>query len=153
MDRNSLKEKLKQALAAHDNRNKENKREQRSPFWAIAAIGLLIVIMHYSTTLFNPKQPSGPWAKITTPAIGSTTGQRIKVVGESGNLQPGQFLWLAVDKPHKGLCWPKPPHLRANMKFQTTIDERGPKEAYILSLYVLNQKLHMQWRQWVREKK
>jgi len=41
------------------------------------------------------------------------------------------------------------PRIEQNVKFITTIYEHGPKELYILSLYVVTKTVNDQWQEWV----
>jgi hypothetical protein len=58
-------------------------------------------------------------------------------------------VWLAVDKPKIGLCWPKGYKIPINTKIQTTIYEGGPKEPYRLSLYAFNETWSNNWQHWI----
>lgn len=94
---------------------------------------------------FSARQrpPTVPWDKITSPAAGSVTGTYVRVKGETGNIQLGQYVWPAVD-----LCWHKQ-HLPGNTGFITTIKEEGKEEPYRLALYVLTLTIHEHWMEWL----
>ncbi len=89
--------------------------------------------------------------EIILPVEGTITGHDVSVIIETKNLEPGTCVWLAVDKPDIGLCWPKT-SLQANRKLQTTIYEGGPKEPYRLSLYAFNETWDKQWQSWLDHK-
>lgn len=146
----TLKDKLKQALEENADKSQKPKKN-KTPLLIIIIVALIIIGLQYSTSIFSTGSSTDPQGKITTPADGSSTGKEVRVVGETKNINAGQYIWLAIDKPDLGLCWPKKRILR-NTRFSTTILEEGPKEAYRLSLYVLNETFHDQWKDWRDQK-
>ena len=108
--------------------------------------------LYFSSSLFSIKSSTSPMGKISSPLAGSSTGHEVKITAETRNLEPGQYVWLAVDKPDIGLCWPKNPNLKPNIKFMTTIYEGGPKEPYRLSLYAVTKTVNDQWQEWLDRK-
>jgi len=140
-----IKEKFKQAIAE----NTESKSDEfsRLPKSVFIIPGIVFITIIAATYFFNPYSNLGPIGKIEMRIAGSKTGKEVKVVGETRNITEGQFVWLAVDKPGIGLCWPKK-LIAANAKFSTTILEEGPKEEFTLSLYMLDENFHKQWKEW-----
>jgi hypothetical protein len=119
---------------------------------ALTALCLVLFIL-FINNLFSKTPPPGPWARITFPLPGTTTGTNVKITAETRNIEPGRHIWLAVDKPNLELCWPKSPRLMPNTGFSTTIYERGPNEPYWVSVYALNKTLNDQWEDWVNKKR
>ena len=112
----------------------------------------LVAFLYFGSSLFSIKSSTDPMGKISSPVVGSSTGHEVKITAETRNLEPGQYVWMAVDKPNIGLCWPKAPRIKQNIKFLTTIYEGGPKEPYTLSLYVVTKTINDQWQEWLDRK-
>ncbi len=72
----------------------------------ICTVAIIIAVV-WGISLNNSTTPAGPWGELASPHAGETTGTEVSVIGETRNIEPGQHIWLAVDKPQKGLCWPK----------------------------------------------
>ena len=121
----------------------------------IIAIASIFAILNLCISMFpsKPSLPSYPCAKITTPSPGSITGTHVKVIGDTRNIESGQYIWLAVDKPHLGLCWPKSPQLPPNTGFSTVIYEHGPEEPYTLSIYAVNKTVNDHWQDWLNRER
>lgn len=169
MNKNKIKDALRQALKNDQAAPPGQKRPKRTPIIVLIVMCLLIFGLQYSTTFFSSGSgtdspvettppPSAdtvvvsdttPRGKIIFPAAGTITGHDVTVICETINLEPGTCVWLAVDKPDIGLCWPKGSSIPANTKIQTTIYEGGPKEPYRLSLYAFNETWSKQWQNWV----
>lgn len=149
MDQQKLKDVLKQALI--EQQTSPVKKSKRTPVFIVIIICIVIFGVQYSNTIFSSDSVTGPYGKIISPSAGSATGKDVGVMGETRNLEPGQHVWLAVDKPDLGLCWPKSPRIKPNVKFKTTIYEGGPKEPYRLSLYALNKGLNDRWKEWLEK--
>ncbi|NOX32537.1 MAG: hypothetical protein GXP56_02200, partial [Deltaproteobacteria bacterium] len=152
MPEKDLKSEIIQALRENADSHPETiKKSQVLKIISLTSfISLCIVaFLYFSTSIFSSDPITGPYGKIISPAAGSLTGQTVKVIGETQNLEPGQYVWLAVDKPDLGLCWPKAPRIQPNTKFKTTIYEGGPKEPYTLSLYAVNKTINDQWQDWI----
>lgn len=131
-----------------------DRKQDNSSLKAAVTLMAVIIISVTSYFMFSTHQPpAGPQGRILSPTPGSITNYEVSVTGETFNIENGQFIWLAVDKPDLGLCWPKYLMLKPNVKFKTTIEERGPTEPYYLSLYVLNQDMHNHWHAWTKAEK
>ena len=142
-----LKEKLKSALRENaDSQTAEIKTQTLAKSVFIILCIVFFVILT-GTYFLNPYSELGPQGKIKSPPAGSETGKEVRVIGETKNIEPGQYIWLVVDKPEIGLCWPKM-SVKPNTKFSTTILEEGPKGDFMLSKYVLNEIIHSQWKEW-----
>ena len=115
-------------------------------------IALLFLLFTLKIPLFNEVDQTGPIGAILSPAHGSTTGNKVRVQGKTENIEPGQYVWLVVDKPALELCWPKDTGIKPNCSFITTINENGPEEPYVLSLYTVNQTIHNQLADWTDQK-
>lgn len=155
-DENKLIDDLAKVIA--DNANPQPPKNQKSLLYKIIAITsittLAAVLFFYSAgSLFSSPEHTGPWGEISSPTAGTITGAAVKVVGATKNIEPGQYVWLAVDKPDLGLCWPKVPGIAPNTGFSTVIDESGPREPYSLSLYAVTKTINDQWQNWLAEGK
>lgn len=95
-----------------------------------------------------PKPGTGAWGKIISPIAGTTTGTQVSVTVETKNLEPGQYVWLVVDKPGIGLSWSKV-QVKSNTKFIIIIYEDGKKEPYTLSIYSVHKTINDQWQDWL----
>lgn len=120
-------------------------QNKRSPFVIVLIIALAIIGLQYSTSLFSPDPETESWGKIILPAAGSVIGNDVTIVGETQDIAAGHYIWIAVDKPDIGLCWPQKRVLR-NTRFRTKLKVEGHKRPYFLSLYILNETLHIQWK-------
>ena len=165
MNKDKIKDDLRQALKK-DYSSGNQKRPKRTPIIVLIAMCLLIFGLQYSTNFFASSQPkpvnmttppqveiqtkqtTKPQGKIISPVEGTVTGNEISVICETKNIEPGSYIWLAVDKPELGLCWAKAFSLPINTRVQTTIHEGGPKEPYRISLYILNESYNTQWQDW-----
>lgn len=139
------------------NEVKNEQKETKPQPIKITALSALIItciflFLYFGTSLFSSQEPTGPWGRIKNPVPGSTTTKEVSVTAETKNIGVGQYVWLVVDKPNLGLCWPKKPRIKPNTKFKTTIIEGGPKESYRLSLYAVNQTINGQWQDWIDRK-
>lgn len=148
MDKDDLKKQLRDALTEPE------KPKSKRPIFIFITIISLIILGGILTTTFSqfqldPGINNELSGKIFSPAPGSLTGNQVKVTGQTTNLEPGQYVWLAVDKPNLGICWPKAPRIKQNCKFSTTIYEGGPKEPYTLSLYVVSKTVNDHWQEWL----
>ena len=104
----SLKEKFKQALKENADPEPEESVKKKLPRSIFIIPSIVFIIILSATFLINPYSKSGgPYGKIKQPSIGSTITGEVEVVGETEDIEPGQYIWLAVDKPDIGLCWPK----------------------------------------------
>ncbi len=149
MSQKDIKNKLKEALEANAQRE-TSESHNRKPFILIACITFLGAVMLFGYVLLFSNTPTrGPWGQIKKPAHGKTTGQKVRVTGETKNIESGQYIWLAVDKSDIGLCWPKMHITESNTNFRTTVMEEGLEEPYSLSLYLVNQTIHEQWKEWL----
>ncbi len=154
MDRERLKSAIRETIRKEKGAPELRARPKRTTTYRIIVLSslittCLILLLFLGPSLFSSPPPKGPWGKIHLPTPGSETGPTVGVRAETRNIPAGQYLWLAVDKPALGLCWPKFDHIHPNIMFQTTIQEGGPKEFYTISLYSLNETLNDQWTQWM----
>ncbi len=133
-------------------KNPYNKKSRLSPILIILIACLFFGAIQYGSTLLSSDPIStGPYGKIIAPVAGTTTGKEISVTAETKNLEPGQYVWLVLDKPGIGLCWPKM-QIKTNMHFKTSIKEEGTKGSYTLSLYVVHKTINDQWQEWLDNK-
>lgn len=144
----NLKEKFMLALEEHADKPLQfDLINLKKPFLITIIFCIIMAGFIHITSSSTPGPSTNPMGKIRSPVAGSETGKEVNIVGETKNIGVGQYVWLAIDKPDLGLCWPKM-HVLGNTKFSTNILEEGPKEAYRLSLYVLNEIFHKQWKEW-----
>ncbi|MDM8536919.1 hypothetical protein QUF70_09220 [Desulfobacterales bacterium HSG17] len=131
-------------------KNLYNKPPGLSPILIILIACLVLLGVQYGATLLSSDPISTEaYGKITSPTTGTTTGAHVKVTVETKNLEPGQYVWLAVDKPEISLCWPKTSGIKLNTKFMTTISEEDSTGSYTLSLYVVHKTINEQWQRWL----
>ncbi len=119
----------------------------------IPLIGTLLACLLIAVlTLFSsdPDQ-NQPYGKIISPIAETTTSTTVSVTVETRNIEPGQYIWLVVDKPGINLCWPKI-QIEPGTKFKTIIYEEGKKGHYTLSLYVVHKTINDQWQKWLGNK-
>lgn len=116
-----------------------------------AAAGAIIGLILLYAYVLHPG--AGDRGKIIQPAAGSETGSRVKVTARTWDIEPGEYVWLVVDKPEMGVCWPKFHVSEVNIHFKIAIYEGGPDGPYSLSLYVVNQDIHDQWTAWQSARK
>jgi len=167
MNKQKIKDALKQALKNTKQVPPGQKKPKRTPVLTLIIICLLIFALQYTTTIFssspqpipaniikpNPvpvilPDPTKPRGRIISPVESTETGNEVTVICETNNIEPGSYIWLAVDKPELDLCWAKAFSLPINTRIQTTIHEGGPKGLYRLSLYILNENYNAQWQDW-----
>lgn len=169
MNKQKIKNALKQALKNTKAVPPGQKKPKRTPIIILIIMCLLIFGLQYSTTKFSSSTQQKPvniitpdlvsvtplpdtklQGRIISPADGTITGNEVSIVCETKNIPPGTYIWLAVDKPEIGLCWPKGfSKIEPNTKLKITILEEGPKEEYRLSLYALNENYNTKWQDWV----
>ena len=133
-------------------KNKPNKWFFITTASSICLIALLLLLFTLNLYSPAPQNQTGPAGAILSPTHGSTTGNKVRVQGKTENIEPGQHVWLVVDKPALELCWPKDTGIKPNCSFITTINENGPEEPYVLSLYTVNQTIHNQLADWTDQK-
>ena len=132
-------------------KNLYNKKSRLSPILIILIACLVLLGVQYGATLLSSDSISTePDGKITSHATGTTTATQVKVTAETKNIEPGQFVWIVVDKPGIGLCWPKR-QVKANTPFKTSIKEEGPTGSYTLSLYSVHKTINDQWQDWLNK--
>ena len=149
-----VKERVKKAIKenASENRTIRYKRVALSSIFIPASIAIIYTGISYFNTPSPEPIPSGPGGAILSPVQGSATGNMVRVQGKTQNIEPGKYIWLVVDKPALQPCWPKIHCSEPNTSFMTTIKENGPPEAYILSLYAVNERTHKQFTDWQKHK-
>jgi len=127
--------------------NKQTSKRQ------IPLIGTLLVCLLIAVlTLFSSdSDPNQPYGKIITPIAGITTSTTVNVTAETRNIEPGQYIWLVVDKPGINLCWPKI-QIKPDTEFRTIIYKKDKKGSYTLSLYVVPKTINDQWQKWLGNK-
>ena len=152
MNKNQAKDLLNGALGEEPKRkNLYNKKPRVSAILIILIACLVLVGIQYSVTLLfssDTDVSTAPYGKITSPTPGTKTGTQVSVTAETKNLEHGQYVWIVVDKPGIGMCWPKT-QVKPNTKFMSTIHEEGKKEPYTLSLYAVHKTINDQWQDWL----
>ncbi len=112
---------------------------------------LVIIAVIWGLYLFFSTLPANPWGKITSLSSKNNPEINVKVIGETKNIESGQYLWLTIDNPDSDLCWPKVPRISPNMKFQTIIDQENERKPFAISLYAVNRATNEQWQAWLSE--
>ena len=170
MNKDKIKDALRYALKK-DHAQANKKEAKRTPVIILVVMATLILGLQYTTTFFSSGSGTDSQKDISVPSEenisslsvdsdvvsdatvqGTITGNEVSVIIETKNLEPGTCVWLAVDKPELGLCWPKAHRIEPNTKVQIKILKEGPKEPYRLSLYALNEYFDKQWQDWVDHK-
>lgn len=109
----------------------------------------IVAAIKENSDLLSPSDKDNPYGKIISPLQGSVTDTVVTVDGETKNIAPGQYIWVVVEKPEFGLCWPKSPRIKPNAEFKTTIYEEGNEGTYNLSLYAINDTINDLWHGWL----
>jgi len=136
-----------------------SKKHQFTVYHWATVTGICILAIIALIFLYSAPKPfkgvifDGPYGKIISPVSGTITNTEVSVTAETANIDPGQYIWLAVDKPDIGLCWPKKQKIKPNCSFKMTLHEEGPKEPYTLSLYAVNKTINDQWETWLEPEK
>jgi hypothetical protein len=88
--------------------------------------------------------------KITSPIPYAITDRTVTITGYTSNIPiDTPFVWLVVDVPSIGRCWPKKPTIQPNGTFQATIFEGGPNMDYTVSLYAVGYGLNKTIEHWL----
>lgn len=76
--------------------------------------------------------------KITSPISNAITDRTVTITGYTDSIPiDTPFVWLMVDVPSIGRCWPKKPLIQPNGTFQATIFEGDPNMDYTVSLHAV----------------
>jgi hypothetical protein len=120
---------------------------KKKPFIIISILVLIALVFLSKTNVFSPESSIRVTGKIISPLNKSTVDKEILVVGETKNVNAGQYIWLAFDNPKFRTCWPRI-QVQGNIEFSITILEKSLKDDLRLSLYVMNEKRHKKWIEW-----
>ncbi|MCP3872800.1 MAG: hypothetical protein GY699_06560 [Desulfobacteraceae bacterium] len=121
-------------------------------FIITAILFLAFLVLHFGINIFNTEPTLRVTGRILSPLKNDVTGKEIKVVGETKNVTADQYIWLAFDNLEFAKSWPKA-HIPGNIKFSTIVLAEELKGDQRLSLYLLNEKLHKQWKEWQSKEK
>ena len=92
-----------------------------------------------------------PRGRFTSPAPGATVDRVMELEGFTRNIPPERrFLWVVVDVPDLGLCWPHRQIHRVNGPFKAKIHEQGPNQTITVALYAVPWDVHheiLKWRE------
>ncbi len=146
---NIEKETEKEFIDLINNHQKTKSSKRPKPIIAVLTGLIIACLIYFGVNSFFSGPQTGPQGKILSPLPGTTTSEYVSVTIETQNIGVGQYVWLTVDKPRIGLCWPKKSSLESNILYRLTIHEGGPNEAYTLSLYLVNKTINDQWQEWV----
>ena len=95
---------------------------------------------------------NGPKGAFINPANGFFTGRLVEIEGYTQNIPPDRrFIWVTVDVPGIGLCWPKRPIYRLNGPFKTKFLEQGPNREFIVGLYAVDHSYNTEILKWFEE--
>ena len=95
---------------------------------------------------FNPR------GEITAPTEGSLTDRVVELQGFTKNIPPEhQYIWIAVDVPDIGHCWPKRQIYSINDRFKAKFLELGPNENFTVSLYAVPRNVHLDILAWIKD--
>jgi len=90
--------------------------------------------------------------EITAPAEGSSAARVVEIEGFTKNIPPEhQYIWVAVDVPGLGLCWPTRQIYSVNAAFKTKILELGPNADFTVSLYAVPRFIHKDILEWIED--
>jgi hypothetical protein len=120
---------------------------KKQPFIITVILVLVFLVVFFTTNVFNPKPGMQVTGKIISPLNRTTIDKEIIVVGETKNVNAGQYIWLAFDNSEFRTCWPRI-QVPGNIEFSITILEKSLKDDLRLSLYVMNEKRHKKWVEW-----
>lgn len=124
------------------------KTSKRTPFLIFIIVLLLFVGMQQSTSIFSPDPVKDSWGKIILPLPETKIANEFRVIGETQDIKKGHYIWLAFESRSIAECWPQKRVLR-NSRFRTTLRPLMGQKELVLSVYVLNQTVHDQWRKWL----
>ena len=145
------KQKVKLTNPLEETVDKPVKAINKQRLFIITTILFLVFLaLHFGINIFNTKPTLRVTGEIISPLKNDVTGKEIKVVGETKNVNAGQYIWLAFDNLEYSKSWPKT-HIPGNIEFNTIVLEEELKEDQRLSMYLLNEKLHKQWKEWQRK--
>lgn len=95
-----------------------------------------------------------PRGEITSPPAGFPTDRLVEIKGFTKNIPLNRrYIWVTVDVPKIGLCWPKRPIYKYNSLFKTKFLEQGPNPEFMVSLYAVDQSYNSEILTWFKERK
>ncbi len=121
---------------------------KKNPFIITVILLLVFLGFLFKTDVFNPELTIHATGKITSPQNRSKTGKEITIKGETKGVGSNQYVWLAFDNPEFSKCWPRT-QVSGNIEFTATFVEKSLKDDLRLSMYILNEKLHNKWIEWL----
>lgn len=142
-------DKLKDAFLGNTVKSTE-KRSKRTPFLIFIIVLLLFVGMQQSTSIFSPDPVKDSWGKIILPLPETKITGEFRVIGETQNIKKGHYIWLAFESKSIKECWPQKRVLR-NSRFRSALRPLIGQKELALSVYVVNQAIHDQWRKWLNQ--
>lgn len=93
---------------------------------------------------------SFPRGKITSPTAGTKTARIVEIEGYTKRIPPDRrYVWVVVELPDRGLCWPKRPIYKPNGTSKTTILEKGPNKKFTVSLYAVDKACNDEILHWL----
>lgn len=124
-------------------------RGQKQAGAKVAALAVVLLLLAAYAGYDRFMAPAG---RITAPANGAVAGRLFEVTGYTRNLPPERrYVWLVVEVPHLGLCWPKRHITTVNAPFSRKIHEQGPGKAVTLALYAVDRALHQDILAWIED--
>lgn len=119
-------------------------------FLGCLAVGLYLGM--YSSSKKTPPIPS-PDGMISSPFTESSTGNIVQIKGYTRNIiSKNSFVWLVIEKPDEGLCWPQNKALPENCEFSVSINAKGHMNAYNLSLYSVDKVQNNVFLDWITKR-
>jgi hypothetical protein len=111
-------------------------------FFAMILTGIAIVYFSFNAIV----KPRG---QILKPIEGATVSPVFQIEGYTKFLPvERKYIWITVDVPSIGLCWPHRQIYKANDRFTAKIHEKGPNAEFIVSVYAVNRDYHNEIREW-----
>lgn len=101
------------------------------------------------TTYHRMDESLLPRGQITYPQSDTRTERDFPIEAFTDNIPPQRgHVWLVVEIPSVGLCWPKCHITETNCRFRCNIHEGGSSRHFTVAMYAVNQPLHAQILDW-----
>jgi len=132
------------------NQSKPIKTDRGLILRTLFAITAVLVVIGSAWVAFAYwKAPKGA---ITSPAEGFEISHVVEIKGYTKNIPlDRKYIWVTVDVPGIGLCWPKRPIYKSNGPFKTKFLEEGPNQTFTVSLYAVDFNHNTEILKWFEE--
>lgn len=134
-------------LLEEDTNKPVGELNKKKPLIITVILFLIFFGFLVKSNVFNPEPSIKVTGRIISPLSATTIDKELIVVCETKNVNAGQYIWLAFDKPEFRACWPLI-QVPGNREFSAPILDRSLKDGLRLSMYVLNETRHKKWIEW-----